>query len=225
MQRVPEPELMNDDEQALAYAHADFAAPHDRFVELFREAFGTSNSTDASPSRVVDLGCGAADVTVRFARAFTQCIIDAIDGAPAMLRHAETALLREGLTQRITLHCKHLPDTTLEPRVYDTVISNSLLHHLTDPMTLWTSIIHAAAPAARVFVMDLLRPASLSEVERLVELYASDEPQVLRHDFHHSLLAAYGTDELRDQLNAAGLEHLTVETVSDRHLIVRGRLD
>ena len=36
MRRIPEPELMDDAEQAKAYAEADFSEPNQRFLELFR---------------------------------------------------------------------------------------------------------------------------------------------------------------------------------------------
>jgi hypothetical protein len=36
MNRILEPELMNETEQARAYAQADFAKPHDRCIELPR---------------------------------------------------------------------------------------------------------------------------------------------------------------------------------------------
>ncbi len=72
--------------------------------------------------------------------------------------------------------------------------------------------------------MDLMRPASEAVVLRLVEQYVADEPEVLRHDFQHSLYAAYHVDEVRTQLDAAGLNTLKVEAVSDRHLIVAGLL-
>ncbi|HEX6174620.1 MAG TPA: SAM-dependent methyltransferase, partial [Candidatus Binatia bacterium] len=62
MERIPEPELMDEDEQARAYALADFAEPHNHFVELFRECF----PDEAITGHVLDLGCGPADVTLRF---------------------------------------------------------------------------------------------------------------------------------------------------------------
>lgn len=43
MDRAPEPELMDDAAQAMAYAEADFSEPHGRFIELYREtAAGTA---------------------------------------------------------------------------------------------------------------------------------------------------------------------------------------
>ena len=70
--------------------------------------------------------------------------------------------------------------------------------------------------------MDLLRPASVDDLELLVEQYAADEPDVLRRDFANSLRAAYSLGEVKDQLVAASLTEFTVQAVTDRHLIVHG---
>ena len=78
MERIPEPELMDDPEQARAYASADFSEPHQAFVERFTQCF-----PGHAPRRALDLGCGAADITIRFARAYPDCELTAVDGAPA----------------------------------------------------------------------------------------------------------------------------------------------
>jgi hypothetical protein len=105
------------------------------------------------------------------------------------------------------------------------VISNSLLHHLRDPHALWSTLAHAAAPGAAVYVMDLMRPASRAAARSLVAAHAGGEPAVLVRDFYHSLLAAYTPAEVRTQLVRAGLSRLKVEAVSDRHLIAWGWVD
>ena len=65
MKRIPEPELMDTAEQARAYAAADFSAAHQSYVTLFHQTFPKRPASAA----VLDLGCGPADVTVRFAKA------------------------------------------------------------------------------------------------------------------------------------------------------------
>lgn len=219
MQRIPEPELMDDVVQAAAYAQADFEDAHARFIELFRAAF----PDEAPTGNVLDLGCGPADITVRFARAFPHCVIHGVDGAAAMLDHGRQRIEREQLAQRIVLVHGHLPGAALPLASYDAVISNSLLHHLHDPAVLWRTLARYARPGAPLFVMDLKRPVSRAAAEALVQQYADGEPAILRHDFLHSLCAAYRPDEVAAQLRAAGLDYLAVAEVSDRHLVVHGR--
>jgi hypothetical protein len=81
----------------------------------------------------------------------------------------------------------------------------------------------AARPGTKVFIMDLMRPASATLVDDFVERYCGNEPAILKHDFGASLRAAFTVDEVREQLRVAGLA-LDVEAVSDRHLIVHGVL-
>ena len=72
---------------------------------------------------------------------------------------------------------------------YDAIVSNSLLHHLHRPAGFWEMIADTGAPGAPVVVMDLFRPADAATAEELVDTYAAGEPEVLRKDFHASLLA------------------------------------
>jgi SAM-dependent methyltransferase len=220
MDRVPEPELMDDPEQARAYAAADFAEPHERFVALLRARLAQLAQSGAA----LDLGCGPGDPTLRLARALPGWRVDGVDGAPAMLALAREAAERAGLAARVRFHAARLPDAppALAGRRFDLVFSNSLLHHLADPAVLWQSVRRFAAPGARAFVMDLLRPASPEAARALVDRHAAGERDVLRRDFFHSLCAAYRTDEVAVQLERAGLGTLRCEVVSDRHWIAWG---
>ena len=216
MNRTPEPELMDEAQQALAYSEADFAIPHEAFCVAATRVFSADTQ-----GHILDLGCGPADVTVRFARRTPRCHITGVDGAQAMLKLGRARIESAGLSQRITLVHHYLPSASL-PTGYDGVISNSLLHHLADPLVLWQTISKHVHQGTPVFVMDLMRPTSEAEVKRLVAEYAADEPEVLKHDFECSLHAAYRVEELQEQLAQSHLEHLQVEAVTDRHLIVYG---
>lgn len=219
MQRIPEPELMEAADQAEAYARADFSAPHQRLVDLFREKFPGHDLAGYA----LDLGCGPGDVALRFARAFPHCILHGVDGSPAMLAAAEICHARHpGLRDRVVLLPGLLPDAALPRTQYDAILCNSLLHHLPDPAVLWQSVNRWAAPGSPIFIADLRRPDSPAEARRLTELYAAGEPSVLQHDFYHSLLSAFTPEEIRAQLAAAGLTHLQVESPSDRHVLIWG---
>jgi len=216
--RVPEPELMDDPEQARAYSEADFSEAHDAFVAYGLARFGPI------VGEVLDLGCGAADPTVRFARANPGARIVGVDAGRNMLALARVRVDRAGLDDRIRFECRTLPDDHLRGRRFDAIVSNSLLHHLASPLVLWETVAACAQSNAPILVMDLLRPSDIATVEALVQRYAGDAPAVLRADFRNSLRAAYQPDEVRAQLHVVGLDDLDVEQVSDRHLLVAGRV-
>ena len=209
---------MLDPEQVGAYAAADFEEPHQRFIELLKTRFAPL------PQRGValDLSCGPGDISFRFLRAFPAWRVDAVDGSPAMIAAGRAAAVAAGLDDRIEFRQLRLPDGTPPRRSYDLLFSNSLLHHLVDAAALWSSLPRWSGPATRVFIMDLMRPASQADARALVDRYAAGEPAVLRTDFYNSLLAAYRPGEVEAQLHAAGLSHLAIEVISDRHFIVWG---
>lgn len=220
MERIPEPELMDDEAQAQAYAEADFEEPNSRFAELYTEFVGTLRPGAA----VLDLGCGPGDITLRIAAAHPEIEIHGLDGSAAMLAFGHAALAaRPELADRVSFIEGLVPDAPLPRARYDAVVSNSLLHHLHQPEALWRMIRDRARPGAPVLVMDLMRPADQAAAQALVDEYAAGEPEVLRRDFYNSLLAAFEPDEVRQQLELAGLARLEVLPVSDRHLLVRGR--
>jgi trans-aconitate methyltransferase len=216
MKRIPEPELMTDEEQVIAYANAGFEEPHSRFIELLKESVG-----DGLPESgiAVDLGCGEADISIRFARAFPDYRIDGIDASVAMLAEGRKVISGAGLEQRVSLNQAYLQESTLAHKNYSIVLCNAMLHHLHDPMVLW-NLIKTATNSPAIFIMDLMRPESDDQVYAFVEEYAGNEPLILKRDFRNSLKAAFTPDEVVAQLSSAGLSELTVSVVSDRHFTI-----
>jgi ubiquinone/menaquinone biosynthesis C-methylase UbiE len=211
---------MDSEAQTCAYAEADFEESNSLFTERFLQRF------DGLPARgrMVDLGCGPGDITIRLAHALPGWELTGLDAGPNMLRRAQERLALEPAAPRVHFRLSRLPDPSLEAGGWDAVVSNSLLHHLPDPQALWSSVRQLGAAGAAVQVMDLARPDSEPDAQRLVDLYAADAPDILREDFYNSLLAAYTVAEVSEQLAAAGLQRLEVCMPSDRHWIVAGRL-
>lgn len=204
---------MTDDAQALAYAQADFGEAHSAYPKLFATLF------PRRPRRalVLDIGCGPCDVTRRFATANPVYRFHAVDGSTAMLKQAPRH-------PRIKLIHGIVPGVKLPAKRYDVILSSSLLHHLTDPQALWQTVRHHSHPGTIVFVVDLRRPATRAAATKLAKRYSAGEPMVLKRDFYNSLLAAFTVSEVRQQLRDAGLDCLSVRTISDRHLMVAGRV-
>jgi ubiquinone/menaquinone biosynthesis C-methylase UbiE len=148
MKRVVEPELMEDSEQAKAYARADMAAAHQSYVRLFAKTFPRTSPRAA----ILDVGCGSADVTARFARAFPRCRFHAIDGSAAMLGEAKKTLRREPTVKtRVRFIRGLIPSASLPRPHYDVIICNGVLHHLHNPAALWQFIRRYSRPGTIVF--------------------------------------------------------------------------
>ena len=217
MERTPEPELMEDPVQAAAYAHADFSEPNSLFIEQFQHHLWPL--PDAG--HLIDLGCGPGEILLKLADQLPGYRLVGIDGSAPMLDYAAQRTSAD-VAQRVRWVQARLPALGNANGHYQAIISNSLLHHLAEPEALWRSIKGQLAPNGVYFVMDLLRPCSEAQAAAIVANYAGNEPELLRHDFYQSLLAAYRPREIRDQLAQAQLPG-QVRIISDRHFIVYGR--
>lgn len=218
MDRVLEPELMDDPEQAQVYAAADFSQENQGFVDRFREYF-----PDFLEGHVIDLGCGPGDIPVRFARSLPTCRITAIDASAPMAQLAERAVQHAGLSDRITVRCERFQDIAGANQA-DGGISNSLLHHVPNPLQFWNKLRRLVKPGSPVLVMDLLRPESPEDAQAIVERYAAGASEILRRDFYNSLLAAFTEDEVTTQLARMNLTRLLIDVPDDRHWVVGGRV-
>ena len=88
MERQPEPEYMDLEVEAAAYAAADFAEVNAAFVERLLEVAGTIARAVA-----IDLGTGPGDIPLRVAARRSGWRILAMDASWAMLRRAGYPIL------------------------------------------------------------------------------------------------------------------------------------
>jgi ubiquinone/menaquinone biosynthesis C-methylase UbiE len=217
MERVLEPELMDDEQQSVAYAKADFSTSNQLFVDSLVRDFPTQLGS------VVDIGCGPADVVIRLARAVPNAAVTALDGSAPMIALARDATRAAGFDNRITLLHARIPGPPPDSRSFDAVLSKDLLHHLPDPRVLWNEVKRLGRPGAAVYVMDLVRPETADIAQAMVNEGAGSEDPTLQRDFYNSLLAAFTIEEVRGQVGAAGL-NLTVTPAGVRHMLIKGTL-
>ncbi len=221
MQRITEPELMNEADQAEIYAMADFEEPHSHLMKMFDHAFPDTQIT----GNILDLGCGPGDISFRCAYRFPKGNIIGIDGAATMIHLANRRRAREvEVRDRILFIEGFIPGAPIPRQPYDLIISNSLLHHLHDPEPMWQTIKEYASPGTKIFIVDLFRPTDQAGAQQMVNSYAAGEPELLQRDFYSSLLAAFEPQEVEGQLAGAGLTGLSIEIISDRHLMVYGEM-
>ncbi len=220
MQRQPEAELMDGIAQTKAYAAADLANASWLFIEYFKKNF-----PDKSPKTILDLGCGPADITLRFADLYPHGNVHGLDGAANMLEYGRQAVRRLDLAHRVKFIHGKLGTASFPCKEYGAIVSNSFLHHLADPMLLWQTIRQMAGPGCCVMVMDLIRPENEAKAREMVDEIMPAEAEILRADFFRSLCAAYSMDEVAAQLTETGLfDVLSLAKASPVQFMVLGDL-
>jgi ubiquinone/menaquinone biosynthesis C-methylase UbiE len=217
MDRVLEPEIMDGEAEAAAYASADFSDSNQAFVRDVVSSF------PGHLGQVVDLGCGPGDIAIRLSKAARTTRITAVDASPAMLTLARATLRAAGHDVRVKFMAGRLPGVALADGHFDLVLSKDMLHHLPDPQVLWSELKRLGRPGAAVCVVDLSRPESPAAAHEIVERVSGGEHPLLKTDFYNSLCAAFTTDEVRAQLAVAGLA-LSVSQLTERHLCIKGWL-
>jgi ubiquinone/menaquinone biosynthesis C-methylase UbiE len=217
MDRILEPEIMDGEAEAAAYARADFSDSNQAYVADVVASFPDCLAA------VVDLGCGPGEIDIRLARSAAATRVTGVDGSSAMLTIARAALRSAGLESRVSYLEGRMPGVALPAGGFDLVLSKDMLHHLHDPQVLWSEVRRLGRPGAGVCVMDLCRPATPAAAHAIVERVSRNEHPLLKTDFYNSLCAAFTAEEVRTQLAVAGLS-FGVSQLTERHLCVKGRL-
>ncbi len=218
MPRTPEPEHMEPIEE-LHYARADYATPHEAFVDEVLAAVGPR-----SAAFLADLGCGPGDILLRLSKRGLDWHLHGLDLSERMLGFARLAEERPGAHAPIQWLQADIKATGLPAGSFDVIISNSVLHHLKDAVQFWHEVGLLARPGAVVLVRDLRRPADEVEARAIIARHISAESPVVQNHYFSSLCSAYTVPEVRAQLQAAGLAGLKVREVADRYLDVSGQL-
>ena len=202
MERVVEPELMLDAEQARAYSEADFSVPHQAAIERFASHF-----PDFDCGRVLDLACGPG----RRHRSLRPRAYPAVHRASGSTDHRRCSTLgRErvadaGLTDRESTleRARVLPDRRgrRSSGPSTPIVCTSALHHFHDPATLWDTVRACARPGAAVLVQDLMRPVSVEVADALVARVRSRRSRGAPARLPPLAGAAFTVDEVRAQLD------------------------
>lgn len=218
--RTPEPEIMDSETEARDYDAMDHREVNAAFcVDLLAVRSG--------PRRVLDAGTGTALIAIELCRRAGEATVEAIDRAGPMLALGRANVQRAGVEGRIHLAMLDATDTGRPDGAFDTVMSNSLAHHIPDPRALFAELWRLVGDGGLLFVRDLARPDDARQIERLAERYASvpgdaSAQEKARHErqralFVASLHAALTMDEVRTMTAPLGIPGAAVRMTSDRH--------
>lgn len=220
--RILEPEVMESADEAREYDAMDHAAVNEAFVADFLAAIRAAGLEDRlhhelQPFEALDCGTGTALIPILLARRLIITRIVATDLSREMLKLARRNVQDADLQSCLTLQCEDGKAMRFESDSFDAVISNSLIHHLPEPNLALGEMVRVLRPGGILFVRDLLRPESVSQLDRLVEQHAAGVTVHQRLLFRDSLHAALTVEEVKLMLNKLRVENGRVEQTSDRH--------
>ena len=154
--RVLEPEVMGGDEEVAAYAGGVATAHLDRMDDSFVRA---ALRLAGPGARILDVGTGTGSLPVKMALKRPDAALVGVDLSDAMLRAARERAATARIGRRVTFRRANARRLPFRRGAFDLVISNSLLHHLPDPVPTLDEIARVLAPGGSVFIRDLRRPA------------------------------------------------------------------
>lgn len=213
--RILEPEVMDTVSEAVDYDQMDHRGVNRLFVDDLLAALQAKSTT--TPVQVFDAGTGTAQIPLELMSRGFDAIVTATDLAEQMLVVAQQNVTAAGFAKSIRLvlaDCKQLADAN---GMYDVVMSNSIVHHIPEPLQVLTELWRILKPGGLLFVRDLMRPDDQATLDGLVQTYAGTSNGHQQQMFRDSLHAALTVDEVRDLLKRVGIPATSVQATSDRH--------
>ena len=214
LKRVLEPEVMDTPEEANDYNDMDHSQVNEVFVQDML-AFASEN--DVELGDVLDMGTGTALIPIELCQKHEDCRVMAIDMAVNMLDLARYNIELEGLIDRITLAQVDAKEMPYQDSMFNTVMSNSIIHHIPEPIECVREVVRVTATGGIIFFRDLLRPDTDEAVKQIVQQYTGQENEHSQQMFDDSLRAARSVEEVRAIATEFGFAAETVQQTTDRH--------
>jgi ubiquinone/menaquinone biosynthesis C-methylase UbiE len=216
--RVPEPEVMDDSTEVVAYAsaaeQAHLEAIDDTFVEhSIRLLAGRERG------RALDMGTGPGQIVIKLARRLMLWKFTAVDRSQGMIAQANRNLAAAGgaLVGRVEFQVADANHLAFPDGTFDFVVCNSVLHHLAAPDRLFGEIARLVKPDGAILLRDLRRPGRLAyplHVWRHGRQYSG----TMRRLFRDSVRSAYTAEELQRLLDSSQLSGARLFTQRATHI-------
>ena len=199
--RTPEPEVMDEPEEVGAYASAAAEAYLDGVDNSLVEqvlGFGPLEGW------LLDVGTGPGGIPLKIARRSPKLRVVGVDRSLRMVEEAKRATRAEGLDGRAFFVLADAGRLGFRDAFFDVVISNSLLHHLPEPVPVFNEMARVAKPGGLVLLRDFRRPSRLALAFH-IRWHGRHYSGTMRKLYRDSVRAAYTAEELRGLLQGSAL--------------------
>lgn len=212
--RIPEPEVMEGEDEV--EAHASAAAL--RHLESLDEAFvDKAVGLGVQTGIVLDVATGPAQIPIKLALRNPAWIIHGIDLSDAMLRRAALDAASWGVDMRILLNRGDAHEIPYESGLFDMVLCNSVLHQSRDPVGLIREMDRVCKPSGALLLRDLKRPGRFF-IGRHLRRHGRHFDGKMRRLFEASVRSAYTLGELKKLVKDAEVSGAEVVAMGPAHL-------
>ena len=212
IERILEPEVMDDEIEAEEYDRMDFTDVNTDFALLASKLLDKQD-----PVTVLDIGTGTARIPIILSQLRPQWQIIGVDLASSMLQVGQKNIQEAGKSEQISLQLIDGKKMPYEDNSFDLVMTNSLVHHIPNPLDLFLEIDRVVKADGSILIRDLLRPNSIAEIEQIVSEANLDYNPRQKKLFYDSLHAALTLTEIKDLVDKVGWTTAQVYQSSSRH--------
>ncbi len=204
---------MGEADEVEAYASAAAQAHLDSIDNTLVEqvlSLGSQSVTPGCPDTaplagwLLDLGTGPGGIPLKLVNRCPGLRAVGVDRSLNMVRVARQAAASQGLADRVFFLVADAGRPCFPDACFDFVLSNSLLHHLHDPIAVLNEMARLAKPAGVVLLRDLRRPSRLA-FPLHVRWFGRYYSGLMKRLYTDSVRAAYTADEIRGLLDYSAL--------------------
>ena len=231
MERVPEPELMEEKEQVISYDEADFSEGEVNLINQINQYLLKKNISLGEKDLIVDLGCGPGNISEKLAIKWPNTAVLGIDGSKEMIMRAEhnkRICVNQRNLKNLRYICSDIKEIKLNnllpKKEISLLVSNSLIHHITYIEDFFNTIKSLSSNSTVNFHKDLKRPIDEKSALELKEQCSKTYNETLTNDYYASLKASYTFKELKNFTLENNLSSLEVFEDGDKYLIVYGNV-
>ena len=230
MERVPEPELMEEKEQVISYDEADFSEGEVNLINQINYYLLRKNIFLGEKDLIVDLGCGPGNISEKLAIKWPNTEVVGIDGSKEMILRAEynksisTDQKKLKNLRYICSDIKEIKSNNFLIKKISLLVSNSLIHHITNLEDFFNTIRSLSSNITVNFHKDLKRPLDEKSALELKAQCSKKYNEVLTNDYYASLRASYTFKELKNFILENDLSSLDVFEEGENYLIVYGNV-
>jgi len=222
--RKPEPEVMGEADEVEAYASAAAQAYLDSVdntlvEQVLSEGSRNTPAVDGSPLSgwLLDIGAGPGGIPLKIVRRCRNLCAVGVDRSLNMVRAARKSAAEQRLAERAFFLVADAARLCFPDAFFDFVLSNSLLHHLPNPVEAFNEMARVAKPSGVVLLRDLWRPSRLA-FPLHVRWFGRYYSGLMSKLYFDSVRAAYTDRELAELLRRSALADARVFFHGRTHL-------